>query len=110
MSEIKVLGVLGAGQMGSGIAQVAAAAGLTVKLADASMELGNHEIALKALRAVTLMKNPSPMSRAQAFLKQGVIASTQGDNKKAVFLARKALSEDPSLEDAQRFLAQITSE
>lgn len=39
MSEIKVLGVLGAGQMGSGIAQVAAAAGFTVKLADASMEL-----------------------------------------------------------------------
>jgi 3-hydroxybutyryl-CoA dehydrogenase len=39
MSEIKVLGVLGAGQMGSGIAQVAAAAGLTVKLADASLEL-----------------------------------------------------------------------
>jgi 3-hydroxybutyryl-CoA dehydrogenase len=39
MSEIKVLGVLGAGQMGSGIAQVAAASGLTVKLADASLEL-----------------------------------------------------------------------
>lgn len=83
---------------------------IAAELADASMELGNHEIALKALRAVTLMKNPSPMSRAQAFLKQGVIASTQGDNKKAVFLARKALSEDPALEDAQRFLAQITAE
>ena len=39
MSEIKILGVLGAGQMGSGIAQVAAAAGWTVKLADASLDL-----------------------------------------------------------------------
>lgn len=39
MSEIQVIGVLGAGQMGSGIAQVAAASGWTVRLADASVEL-----------------------------------------------------------------------
>lgn len=37
--EIKTIGVLGAGQMGSGIAQVAAAAGYQVLLADASQEL-----------------------------------------------------------------------
>ena len=36
---IRVIGVLGAGQMGSGIAQVAAAAGYDVRLADASLEL-----------------------------------------------------------------------
>ncbi|MBL8604307.1 MAG: 3-hydroxybutyryl-CoA dehydrogenase [Myxococcales bacterium] len=36
MREIAVLGVLGAGQMGAGIAQVAAASGLTVRLADAT--------------------------------------------------------------------------
>jgi 3-hydroxybutyryl-CoA dehydrogenase len=35
---IKVIGVLGAGQMGGGIAQVAATAGYLVKLADASRE------------------------------------------------------------------------
>ena len=39
MSDIQIIGVLGAGQMGSGIAQVAAAAGWSVKLADASREL-----------------------------------------------------------------------
>ena len=39
MSEIRVIGVLGAGQMGGGIAQVAATAGFEVKLADASLEL-----------------------------------------------------------------------
>lgn len=38
MSDIQVIGVLGAGQMGGGIAQVAAAAGYTVKLADATEE------------------------------------------------------------------------
>src|SRR6476619_2064756 len=37
--EIKTIGVLGAGQMGGGIAQVAAAAGYDVVLADASIEL-----------------------------------------------------------------------
>ena len=83
---------------------------IAAELADVAMEVGNHEIALKALRAVTLMKNPSPMTRAQAFLKQGIIAQAQGDAKKAVFLARKALSEDATLEDAQRFLTQISAE
>ena len=37
--DIKIVGVLGAGQMGGGIAQVAAAAGYEVLLADASIEL-----------------------------------------------------------------------
>ena len=36
---IRVIGVLGAGQMGAGIAQVAAAAGYDVRLADATLEL-----------------------------------------------------------------------
>ena len=39
MSEIRVIGVLGAGQMGGGIAQVSATAGFEVRLADASLEL-----------------------------------------------------------------------
>ncbi|MFO0601904.1 MAG: tetratricopeptide repeat protein [Polyangiales bacterium] len=83
---------------------------IAAELADVSMELGNHEVALKALRAITLMKSPAPMSRAQAFLKQGVIALAQGDQKKAVFLARKALSEDATLDDAHQFLAQLGAE
>src|SRR5436305_7912123 len=37
--EVRIIGVLGAGQMGSGIAQVAAQAGYGVRLADASLEL-----------------------------------------------------------------------
>jgi 3-hydroxybutyryl-CoA dehydrogenase len=39
LESIKTVGVLGAGQMGSGIAQVAAACGLDVVLVDASVEL-----------------------------------------------------------------------
>ena len=58
----------------------------------------------------TLMKNPAPMSRAQAFLKQGVIALAQNDQKKALFLARKALAEDATLDEAHQFLAQLGAE
>ena len=39
--EVKTIGVLGAGQMGGGIAQVAAAAGFAVVLADATAELAH---------------------------------------------------------------------
>ena len=77
------------------------------ELADVAMEAGNYDTALKALRAVTLMKSPGPMSRALAFLRQGQIASAQGDPKKAVFLARKALSEDPQLEEGHAFLREL---
>lgn len=44
MSEIKVVGVIGAGQMGRGIAQVAAQAGLEVLLLDANLELAEKAI------------------------------------------------------------------
>jgi len=42
LDEIKTLGVLGAGQMGGGIAQVAAAAGFDVVLVDASLDLADR--------------------------------------------------------------------
>jgi len=80
---------------------------VAAELADVAMEAGNYDTALKALRAVTLMKTPGPMSRALAFLRQGQIASAQGDPKKAVFLARKALSEDAQLEEGHTFLREL---
>ena len=45
MTEIKTIGVLGAGQMGGGIAQVAATVGYDVRLCDASLELAKKGIA-----------------------------------------------------------------
>ena len=39
MSEIRIFGVIGAGQMGQGIAQVAAQSGMEVRLLDAKLEL-----------------------------------------------------------------------
>ena len=63
---------------------------------------------MKALKAITLMKAPKPLTRAMAYLRQAMIAQHQGDQRKAVMLAKKALSEDPSLEEAQTFLAQLS--
>jgi 3-hydroxybutyryl-CoA dehydrogenase len=45
MTQIRVLGIIGAGQMGSGIAQVAAQAGITVKLLDVSIDAARHGFA-----------------------------------------------------------------
>ncbi len=41
LAEIRTIGILGAGQMGGGIAQLSAQAGLAVRLADASKELAD---------------------------------------------------------------------
>jgi 3-hydroxybutyryl-CoA dehydrogenase len=41
LADLKTIGILGAGQMGGGIAQVAAQAGYAVRLADASLELAD---------------------------------------------------------------------
>jgi 3-hydroxybutyryl-CoA dehydrogenase len=53
LDEVKTIGILGAGQMGGGIAQVAASSGLSVILADASLEIANQG---KAKIASTLEK------------------------------------------------------
>jgi 3-hydroxybutyryl-CoA dehydrogenase len=45
MMTVKTIGVLGAGQMGGGIAQIAAAAGYEVRLCDASLELAKKGVA-----------------------------------------------------------------
>jgi 3-hydroxybutyryl-CoA dehydrogenase len=55
LSDIQRFGVIGAGQMGRGIAQVAAASGYAVKLSDASLELaekGKQTIAKSVDRLV----------------------------------------------------------
>lgn len=77
------------------------------ELANTAMELNENEMALKALRAITMMKNPAPMGRAMAYLRQGMIAHRQGDTRRAAILAKKAQTEDPELAEAKEFLQQI---
>jgi 3-hydroxybutyryl-CoA dehydrogenase len=67
IDEIRTIGVIGAGQMGGGIAQVAAGAGLEVVLVDASLDLaerGKSRIAAQLARLVERGKMPAEASNA----------------------------------------------
>ena len=77
---------------------------LASELAERAMELGKYDVALKVLRALAAMRTPAPISRPMALLKQAEIAKLQGDGRKAGFLAKKALAEDPEFADAQAFM------
>ncbi|HVW30751.1 MAG TPA: tetratricopeptide repeat protein [Polyangiaceae bacterium] len=77
------------------------------ELAVIAMERGELDIAIKALQAITLLKGDAPMSKAEAYLRQGMIAEQRGDAKKAVFLAKRALTQDPSFDDARAFLERL---
>jgi tetratricopeptide (TPR) repeat protein len=79
-------------------------------LADVAMSLREYETALKALRAIALMKSPGPMTRAMAFHRQAIIALEQNDKKKAVFYAKKAAIEDPTLIGAATLLKTLQDE
>ena len=64
LPELRTIGVLGAGQMGGGIAQVAAQAGYDVRLADASLELaakGRDKIGAQLARLVDRAKMSEDM-------------------------------------------------
>ena len=68
------------------------------------MESELYDLAVKALQAVTLLKSPGPMPRAEAYLRQAIIANTKGDKRKASLLGKRALNTDPNYEDARNFL------
>lgn len=77
------------------------------ELAERAMELKSWDVALKALRALAAMRTPAPISRPMALFKQAEIAEIQGDPRKAAFLAKKALSEDPGLTVAAEFVERL---
>jgi tetratricopeptide (TPR) repeat protein len=72
-----------------------------------AIEMGQLDLANRALRAVTLLKSPGPMDKALAYQFMGDIARQQGDPKRALTLLKRALSEDPSLEGARALIDAI---
>jgi tetratricopeptide (TPR) repeat protein len=80
---------------------------LAAELAEAAMAAESYDTAMKALRAITMMEDPQPMSRATAFLKQAQIAFVRGDPRRAQHWARKAKSLDENMPEIDAFLAQI---
>jgi tetratricopeptide (TPR) repeat protein len=77
------------------------------ELVEAALACGDHETAMKALRTLTMMEDPRPITRAMAFLKQAEIAMDRGDVQRAQHWARKAKSLDESLQEADDLLAKL---
>jgi 3-hydroxybutyryl-CoA dehydrogenase len=67
--EVRGIGVLGAGQMGGGIAQVAATAGFEVKLADASLELAQKGRA----RIDAILQKQVEKAKMSPDMKEGIV-------------------------------------
>jgi len=80
---------------------------VAAELAQLATEIGDYELALKPLRAITLMENPSPVTRPMALLWEAKIEHARGNRAKAELWAKKALREDPAFVDAQQFLDEL---
>lgn len=77
------------------------------ELALFAMEREDYDTAMKALQLVTLLKEECPMSRAEAYLRQGQIALARGDSRKAALLGKRALTADADYHPARVFLEQL---
>jgi tetratricopeptide (TPR) repeat protein len=77
------------------------------ELALFAMAREDYDSAIKALQLVTLLKENCPMSRAEAYLRQGQISAARGDNRKAALLAKRALTADADYDAARAFLEQL---
>jgi 3-hydroxybutyryl-CoA dehydrogenase len=91
MSDIKTIGVLGAGQMGGGIAQVAATTGYQVLLADVSLEralAGKAKIGKSLARRVE--KGKMEAKDAEAILERITGVASVADFDKADFAVEAA--------------------
>ncbi|MDB4942278.1 MAG: Exonuclease SbcC [Labilithrix sp.] len=83
---------------------------VATELAYLAMELGNLDVAQRALRAITMLKAPAPVSKALAYQHLGEIARQQGDPKRAMMLVKRAVDDDPTLESARQLLEQLQAE
>jgi 3-hydroxybutyryl-CoA dehydrogenase len=96
-AAITRLGVVGAGQMGGGVAQVAAAAGLEVVLLDASRAAADKgRAAIDAQLARQVDKGKLPGAEREAILRRITVADEVG-GLQAVDFAIEAASEDVGL-------------
>jgi tetratricopeptide (TPR) repeat protein len=77
------------------------------ELSVVAQHAGDLDLALKALRAVTMLKTDAPMSRAEAFYRQAVIVAQKGEPRRAVLWAKKAKAEDATLPGIDELLAEL---
>ncbi len=77
------------------------------ELAERAVAEGDADLAMKALRAVTMGRGEGPMSRGRAYLLQAKVALQQGEGRRALLYARKAKSEEPSLPGIDEVLQEL---
>ncbi len=82
---------------------------VAAELAELATEMGQYDLALKPLRAITLMDDPGPITRVMALLWEAKIEHARGNRAKAELWAKKALREDPGFGEAQDFLSEIAT-
>lgn len=80
---------------------------VAAELAHVALEQGQLEVAQRALRAVTMLRGPSPLPKSLAYQRLGEIALHQGDPKRGALLLKRALDEDPTLDEVRQLLATI---
>ena len=81
---------------------------VATQLANLAEEMEEWDLALKALKQISLIKEELPISKAQSLLRQGKIAYYHEDDKKRGMLyARKALQDNPDYEEAKQFLEEM---
>ncbi len=80
---------------------------IATDLADVATRHQQYELALRAWRATISIADGMPALRATAYVRQAQIARAQGDEARAVFLARKAKSEGVEVVEATELLQQL---
>jgi tetratricopeptide (TPR) repeat protein len=80
---------------------------IAVQLANRAEEYEDWDMAIWALRTIAMMKEDTPLPRAEVFLRQGQIALIRGDEKRAKLFARQAEQEDSGSEAVKAFLSKL---
>src|SRR2546429_3537704 len=100
MTDIKRVGVLGSGLMGSGIAQVAAAAGYDTTVRDVSQQVWDKARAgIEKSLAKFVEKGKLTAADRDATLKRLPLTTTTADLKTCDIVV-EAVTEDPELQNA----------
>jgi len=77
------------------------------ELADLAESIGDDDLALRALRVVATNPVKDPQVLAVAYLRQARIAYRSKDRARAIIFVKRALQEDPTLEEAKALLDQL---
>lgn len=80
---------------------------VAAELANLAEAIEDWDLALQALRAIALIKTGCPISLCESLVRQGRISLRTGDEKRALFFARKAKKEDPEDPAVQELLGML---